>query len=200
MVGGGNSAGQAIVQLASLARSVRVVVRGAGLSSTMSRYLVDRIEHARNIEVMTQTEVAAAHGDGRLEAVALRRRGEDGVQRVETTTMFVMIGADPCTEMVEGMLGVDPAGYLVCGKTAACHQGPCRWPLADRDPQLLETVRPGVFAAGGRARPSASPAPWATARWRCASRTRRSPSPEPSAAPSWRARPIPVTTSPARQE
>jgi thioredoxin reductase (NADPH) len=59
-----------------------------------------------------------------------------------------MIGADPCTEMVEGMLGVDPAGYLVCGKTAACHQGPCRWPLADRDPQLLETVRPGVFAAG----------------------------------------------------
>ena len=148
VVGGGNSAGQAIVQLASLARSVRVVVRGAGLSSTMSRYLVDRIENARNIEVMTETEVAAAHGDGRLEAVDLRRRGEDGVQRVETTTMFVMIGADPCTEMVEGMLGVDPAGYLVCGKTAACHQGPCRWPLADRDPQLLETVRPGVFAAG----------------------------------------------------
>jgi thioredoxin reductase (NADPH) len=148
VVGGGNSAGQAIVQLASLARSVRVVVRGAGLSSTMSRYLVDRIEHARNIEVMTETEVAAAHGNGRLEAVDLRRRGEDGVQRVETTTMFVMIGADPCTEMVEGMLGVDPAGYLVCGKTAACHQGPCRWPLADRDPQLLETVRPGVFAAG----------------------------------------------------
>jgi thioredoxin reductase (NADPH) len=148
VVGGGNSAGQAIVQLASLARSVRVVVRGAGLSSTMSRYLVDRIENARNIEVMTETEVAAAHGDGRLEAVDLRRRGEDAVQRVETTTMFVMIGADPCTEMVEGMLGVDPAGYLVCGKTAACHQGPCRWPLADRDPQLLETVRPGVFAAG----------------------------------------------------
>jgi thioredoxin reductase (NADPH) len=148
VVGGGNAAGQAIVQLASLARSVRVVVRGAGLSSTMSRYLVDRIENARNIEVMTEAEVAAAHGDGRLEAVDLRRRGEDRVQRVETTTMFVMIGADPCTEMVEGMLGVDPAGYLVCGKTAACHQGPCRWPLADRDPQLLETVRPGVFAAG----------------------------------------------------
>ncbi len=148
VVGGGNSAGQAIVQLASLARSVRVVVRGEGLSSTMSRYLVDRIEHARNIEVMTETEVAAAHGDGRLEAVDLRRRGADDVQRVETSTMFVMIGADPCTEMVEGMLGVDPAGYLVCGKGAACHEGPCRWPLADREPQLLETVRPGVFAAG----------------------------------------------------
>jgi thioredoxin reductase (NADPH) len=148
VVGGGNSAGQAIVQLASLARSVRVVVRGEGLSSTMSSYLVDRIENARNIEVMTETEVAAARGDGRLEAVDLRRRGEDRAQTVDTQTMFVMIGADPCTEMVEGMLGVDPAGYLVCGKTAACHQGPCRWPLADRDPQLLETVRPGVFAAG----------------------------------------------------
>jgi thioredoxin reductase (NADPH) len=148
VVGGGNSAGQAIVQLASLARSVRVVVRGEGLSSTMSSYLVDRIENARNIEVMTETEVAAARGDGRLESVDLRRRGEDRAQTVDTQTMFVMIGADPCTEMVEGMLGVDPAGYLVCGKTAACHQGPCRWPLADRDPQLLETVRPGVFAAG----------------------------------------------------
>jgi thioredoxin reductase (NADPH) len=148
VVGGGNSAGQAIVQLAALARSVRVVVRSEGLSSTMSQYLVDRIEKARNIEVMTETEVAAAHGDGRLEAVDLRRRGEEGVQRVETSTMFVMIGADPCTEMVEGMLGVDPSGYIVCGKTAACHQGPCRWPLAERDPQLLETVRPGVFAAG----------------------------------------------------
>jgi thioredoxin reductase (NADPH) len=114
----------------------------------MSRYLVDRIENARNIEVMTETEVTAARGDGRLEAVDLRRRGEGGVQRVDTSTMFVMIGADPCTEMVEGMLGVDPSGYIVCGKTAACHQGPCRWPLAERDPQLLETVRPGVFAAG----------------------------------------------------
>ena len=113
----------------------------------MSRYLVDRIENARNIEVMTETEVTAARGDGRLEAVDLRRRGEGGAQRVDTSTMFVMIGADPCTEMVEGMLGVDPR-VTSCGKTAACHQGPCRWPLAERDPQPLETVRPGVFAAG----------------------------------------------------
>ena len=148
VVGGGNSAGQAIVQLASVARSVRVVVRSEGLSSTMSRYLVDRIESARNIEVMTETEVVAANGDQRLESVDLRRRGEAQPQRVDTPAMFVMIGADPCTEMVEGMLGVDPAGYLVCGKGAACHEGPCRWPLADREPQLLETVRPGVFAAG----------------------------------------------------
>ena len=148
VVGGGNSAGQAIVQLASVARSVRVVVRDEGLATTMSRYLVDRIETARNVELMTETEVVAAHGGQRLEGVDVRRRGDGQVTRIETPAMFVMIGADPCTEMVEGMLGVDPAGYLVCGKGAACHQGPCRWPLADRDPQLLETVRPGVFAAG----------------------------------------------------
>src|SRR5919106_5316035 len=74
VVGGGNSAGQAVVHLAPLARSVRVVVRGDGLAATMSRYLVDRIENARNVELLTQTEVSAAHGDARLEAVDLRNR------------------------------------------------------------------------------------------------------------------------------
>jgi thioredoxin reductase (NADPH) len=148
VVGGGNSAGQAVVHLAPLARSVRVVVRGDGLAATMSRYLVDRIESARNVELMTQTEVSAAHGDGRLEAVDLRNRNDGRVERVPIAAMFVMIGADPCTEAMQGVLGVDPAGYLVCGKGAACHVGPCRWPLDERDPHLLETVRPGVFAAG----------------------------------------------------
>ncbi len=146
VVGGGNSAGQAVLHLAS-ARSVRVVVRGAGLATSMSRYLLDRIESASNVEVMTGTEVVAAHGDDRLEAVDLRDR--DGrVERVETTTMFVMIGADPCTEAVEDMLAVDSAGYLLAGKGAAHAEGPYRWPLSDRGPHLLETVRPGIFTAG----------------------------------------------------
>jgi thioredoxin reductase (NADPH) len=148
VVGGGNSAGQAIVQLASVARSVRVVVRGEGLSMSMSRYLVDRIENAPNVEVMTQTEVVEAHGREQLEAVSLRDRRDGRIERIDTASMFVMIGADPHTEAVEGMLGVDPAGYLVCGRTAAFHEGPCRWPLSEREPHLLETVRPAVFAAG----------------------------------------------------
>jgi len=148
VVGGGNSAGQAVIHLAPLARSVRVVVRGDGLAATMSRYLVDRIEKAGNIELLTQTEVSAAHGDGRLEAVELRNRQDGRVERMPVAAMFVMIGADPCTEAMQGVLGVDPAGYVVCGKGAACHVGPCRWPLDDREPHLLETVRPGVFAAG----------------------------------------------------
>jgi thioredoxin reductase (NADPH) len=148
VVGGGNSAGQAVVHLAPLARSVRVVVRGEGLAATMSRYLVDRIDQARNVELVTQTEVSAVHGDARLEAVELRDRRDGRVERIATPAMFVMIGADPCTEAVQDVLGVDGAGYLVCGNGAACHVGPCRWPLEQREPHLLETVRPGVFAAG----------------------------------------------------
>ena len=78
VVGGGNSAGQAAVHLSRTARSVRVVVRGDGLAATMSRYLVERIEARPNIEVMTETEVSAVHGDGRLEHADLRRpRGRD---------------------------------------------------------------------------------------------------------------------------
>jgi thioredoxin reductase (NADPH) len=149
IVGGGNSAGQAAVHLSRAARSVRVVVRRDGLSATMSRYLVDRIEHRSNIEVVTETEVAAVHGNGRLESVDLRDRRDGTVERLDVSALFVMIGADPCTEAVHTVLGVDRAGYLVCGTGAACHEGPYRWPLgSEREPLLLETVRPGVFAAG----------------------------------------------------
>ena len=147
VVGGGNSAGQAVVNLARIARSVRVVVRGDGLSSTMSRYLVDRIEKASNVELLTGTEVAAAEGNGRLEAVELRD-GTGEVERTAVSAMFVMIGAEPCTDAVTRVLGVDQSGYLVCGPRASCHTGPCTWPDAEREPHLLETVRPGVFAAG----------------------------------------------------
>jgi thioredoxin reductase (NADPH) len=148
VVGGGNSAGQAVIHLAPIARSVHVVLRGGGLAATMSRYLVDRIAKAGNVELVTETEVSAAHGNGRLQAVDLRDRRDGSVRHVPIAAMFVMIGADPCTEAVDEVLGLDPAGYLLCGKAAACHAGPCRWPLAEREPHLLETVRPGVFAAG----------------------------------------------------
>ena len=148
VVGGGNSAGQAVLHLAPVARSVRVVVRGDGLASTMSRYLLDRIERASNVEVITRAEVAAVAGNGRLETVDLRDRRNGSAERLPVAAMFVMIGADPCTEAVSGVLGVDEAGYVVCGPRAGCHVGPCTWPLDEREPQLLETVRPGVFAAG----------------------------------------------------
>ncbi len=147
VVGGGNSAGQAAVHLASRARSVRIVVRGKALKSTMSHYLVDRIERSPRIEVMTETEITAVHGTATVETVSLRN-GDGGVKQVPSTAVFVMIGAAPCTEATTGMLAVDAAGYLLCGAGAAKCDGHLGWPLAEREPHLLETVRPGVFAAG----------------------------------------------------
>jgi thioredoxin reductase (NADPH) len=147
VVGGGNSAGQAAVSLSTAARSVRVIVRGGGLAATMSRYLVDRIESRPNIEVVTGTEITAVDGNGRLESAVLRD-GDGGERRVDTTAVFVMIGAEPCTEAVHMVLGLDPAGYVACGDGALDCAGPNRWTATDRRPQLLETVWPGVFAAG----------------------------------------------------
>ena len=87
-------------------------------------------------------------GNGRLEHVDLRNRADGGVERVAASAVFVMIGADPCTEAVHMMLDLDEAGYITCGAGAAACEGPNRWPDADRLPHLLETTWPGVFAAG----------------------------------------------------
>ena len=148
VVGGGNSAGQAATHLASRARSVRVVVRGKALKSTMSHYLVDRIERSPRIEVMTNTEISAVSGSATVESVTLVDRRDGRAHDVASTAVFVMIGAEPCTEAVTGILAVDAAGYLLCGTGAAAADGHLGWPLPDREPHLLETVRPGVFAAG----------------------------------------------------
>jgi thioredoxin reductase (NADPH) len=148
VVGGGNSAGQAALHLASRARSVRVVVRGEGLSATMSRYLLDRIERSPRIEVMTETEVVAVHGTATVESVDLRDGRTGTIAPVAATAVFVMIGATPCTEAARGVLALDTAGYLLCGSAAAGCDGHLSWPLTDREPHLLETVRPGVFTAG----------------------------------------------------
>jgi thioredoxin reductase (NADPH) len=147
VVGGGNSAGQAAVHLATKARSVRMIVRSTGLSFSMSRYLIDRIESSDRIEVITETEIAAVHGSETVESVSLRDR-TGSVTPMSATAVFVMIGAVPCSEAAVGMLALDPAGYLLCGAAAAGSDGHLSWPLNDREPHLLETVRPGVFAAG----------------------------------------------------
>ena len=148
VVGGGNSAGQAAMHLASLARSVRVVVRGKALSSTMSRYLIDRIERSPRIEVMTETEVAAVHGTATVESVSLRDRRTGTVAPVAATAVFVMIGASPLHR------GGARDARRRCRRLPAVRQRSSglrrapSWPLKDRAPHLLETVRPGVFTAG----------------------------------------------------
>lgn len=148
VIGGGNSAGQAAVHLASRARSVRVVVRGTSLETTMSSYLIDRIERSPRIEVITETELTAVGGASTVESATLRDRRDGTTAEVACSAVYVMIGADPCTEACDGVLAVDPTGYLLCGDGAADCDGHLCWPLADRAPHLLETVRPGVFAAG----------------------------------------------------
>ncbi|HTY95848.1 MAG TPA: FAD-dependent oxidoreductase [Solirubrobacteraceae bacterium] len=148
VVGGGNSAGQAAVYLSQRARSVRVVVRGPSLKSTMSKYLVDRIKRSPRIEVVTDTEVIAVNGSATMESVTLADRRDGSTTELPVTAMFVMIGADPCTEATTGMLPVDAAGYILCGQEAARHEGHLCWPEPDRDPFMLETTRPGVFVAG----------------------------------------------------
>jgi thioredoxin reductase (NADPH) len=148
VVGGGNSAGQAAVYLAQRARSVRVLVRGPTLKSTMSQYLVDRLKRSPAIEVMTETEVVAVNGSATVESVTVVDRRDGTTSEVPSTAVFVMIGADPCTEATTGMLPVDSAGYILCGVDAASHDGHLRWPLSDREPHMLETTRPGVFVAG----------------------------------------------------
>jgi thioredoxin reductase (NADPH) len=147
VVGGGNSAGQAAINLASRARSVRVVVRGKELKSTMSHYLVDRIKSSPRIEVMTETEIAAVNGTATVETATLRR-ADGSTEEVDCMAVYVMIGAEPCTEASDGMLAVDSAGYLLCGEGAVDCPGHLCWPLSDREPHMLETIRPGVFAAG----------------------------------------------------
>jgi thioredoxin reductase (NADPH) len=147
VIGGGNSAGQAAVALSMKARSVRVIVRGSALKTTMSRYLVDRVERSPRIEVMTETRVVEIKGSAVVESVTLE--GGDGSREdIDTSAVYVMIGADPCTEVSDGMLATDEAGFLLCGEGANQCVGHIAWPLVDREPALLETVRPGVFAAG----------------------------------------------------
>jgi thioredoxin reductase (NADPH) len=148
IVGGGNSAGQGAVYLAQRARSVRVVVRGSTLKSTMSRYLLERIKRSPRIEVMSDTELMAVNGSATVESVTLVDHRDGSTSEMPTTAVFVMIGADPCTEATTSMLPVDTAGYILCGADAAKHDGHLSWPVSDREPHMLETTRPGVFVAG----------------------------------------------------
>ncbi|HEY4427717.1 MAG TPA: FAD-dependent oxidoreductase [Solirubrobacteraceae bacterium] len=148
VVGGGNSAGQAAAHLSRAARSVRVVIRGDGLAATMSRYLLERIESRPNIEILSQTELAAVHGKDRLEQADLRSKVDGSTETVAVSAVFVMIGADPCTEAVGTMLDLDEAGYIKCGDAAAAAEvAPEAWSTS-RQPYMLESVWPGVFAAG----------------------------------------------------
>ena len=149
VVGGGNSAGQAVMHFADYARKITMLVRGNSLADSLSRYLVARIEEKPNVQVLYNTEVGAVDGDDVLRAMTLKDRGTGREHRVDATRLFVCIGGMPNTEWAKDTAIIrDRAGYLVTGANLL-KQGaaPASWPL-DRQPHHLETSVPGSFAAG----------------------------------------------------
>jgi len=147
VVGGGNSASQAALYLSGFAREVYMLVKGDSLDSSMSAYLVKRIESTPNITVILRSQVVAALGDNRLRSVKVETLDGGGQQDVEVSAAFVLIGQQPRTEWLSGLVARDERGFIVTGAEAITMRGFDRWPLA-RPPYPLETNIPGVFAAG----------------------------------------------------
>jgi len=145
VVGGGNSAGQAVMFLAECcpSRKVHLLIRRT-LGPGMSEYLATRIRAAANVVVHEQTEISAVHGNRRLEAIALKPT-DLGPTLLPCSAVFVFIGAEPSAGWLPSDVGRDAAGYLLTGADAV-RSG--RWPRTDRDPCPLETTAPGVLAAG----------------------------------------------------
>jgi thioredoxin reductase (NADPH) len=144
VVGGGNSAGQAAMHLARFARSVKMLVRGPSLAATMSRYLIDEIDAAANVEVLPRTEVVAGAGDGHLERITVRSHVDGEKREIDAAALFVLIGARPHTDWLPAGVERDARGYVQTGPNVHPYD---RWPLA-RPPHPFETSVPGVFAIG----------------------------------------------------
>ncbi len=147
VVGAANSAGQAALNLARFAQRVVLLVRSDALEKSMSRYLVERIVAADNIEVRLQSEVVAGRGEDHLEAITVADRGGDTKEEVATNWLFVFIGASPRTDWLGYDVARDEKGFVITGPDLLTHKDGPRWPLT-RAPFALETSVPGVFAAG----------------------------------------------------
>jgi thioredoxin reductase (NADPH) len=148
VVGGGNSAGQAAVYLSQTARRVHLLVRGPGLTETMSRYLIRRIEGIETIDVRPHTEVVALEGGNHLERVSSRDNETGLVTKHDVRHVFSMTGATPNTGWLDGCLVLDEKGFIKTGAELSREDlAAAKWPLA-RAPHLLETSRPGVLAVG----------------------------------------------------
>jgi thioredoxin reductase (NADPH) len=146
VVGGANSAGQAAVFLSSRARHVHVLIRGPGLSDTMSRYLIRRIEESPNVTLHPYTELVALEGDDRLRSV--KWRGRDGtIESRPIAHVFSMTGAEPNTKWLGGCVALDEKGFIKTGSDLSPDEMKATWPLP-RAPFLLETNRPRIFAVG----------------------------------------------------
>jgi thioredoxin reductase (NADPH) len=147
VVGGANSAGQAAVFLAQTGRRVHVLVRANGLSESMSRYLLRRIEETRTIQIRTRTEIVALEGNGHLERVQWRD-GTGAITSHEVKHVFLMTGAEANTRWLNGRVALDAKKFIKTGPDLTYEDlAAAGWPL-ERSPYLLETCVPGVFAVG----------------------------------------------------
>jgi thioredoxin reductase (NADPH) len=147
VVGGANSAGQGAVFLSQYADQVSMLVRGS-LAKSMSRYLIEQIESRDNIDVQLGTEIVEVHGSKRLDAVTIRNRETGEIRREATPGLFVFIGASPHTKMLGDLVELRSAGFVLTGPDLFVNgERPAGWKLK-RDPYLMETSVPGIFAAG----------------------------------------------------
>lgn len=147
LIGAGNSAGQAAMHFKDFAEKVIMLVRGDSISAKMSNYLVNRIEATENIEVRLNTEVACCHGSTRLEALDLKDVGSDTIESVPAQYLFAFLGAAPRTGWLAGKVALDDRGFILTGKDLDPRTHLKDWPL-EREPFMLETNVPGIFACG----------------------------------------------------
>jgi thioredoxin reductase (NADPH) len=148
VVGGGNSAGQAAVFLAQMAKRVYMLIRSGGLAESMSRYLIRRIENTPTIMLHSHTEIVALKGDDHLESVRWQNNQTAQIQEHNIRHVFVMTGAAPNTRWLNGCIALDAKGFIKTGPDLSSEDlSAARWPL-NRQPYLLETSLPGVFAVG----------------------------------------------------
>jgi len=148
VVGGANSAGQGAMFFSRYASKVTMLVRGTSLAKSMSQYLVDQIEATDNIEVLVRTEVVEAIGKDRLQAITIVNTDSGQTETVPAAAMFLFIGAVPHSELVAGVVERNHAGFIITGADLMKNgHRPQNWALK-RDPYLLETSVPGIFAAG----------------------------------------------------
>jgi thioredoxin reductase (NADPH) len=148
VIGGANSAGQGAMFLSRFASEVSVLIRGDSLQASMSQYLIDQIDGTENISLMANTEVTAVEGSDRLEAITITNNKSGESETVPADAIFIFIGAVPHTEMVAGIVERDEAGFIITGQDLIREgRRPKNW-KPRRDPFLLETSVPGIFAAG----------------------------------------------------
>lgn len=148
VVGGGNSAGQAAIFLSQTAEHVHIVIRAENLASSMSRYLIRRIEDTANITLHPRTEIVELKGHEHLKSIVVRNNQTGEIREWPYEHVYLMTGASPNTEWLQGCLALDDKGFVLTGSDLTDeHLTKAAWPLP-RKPRLLETTIPRVFAAG----------------------------------------------------